>query len=208
MNLQLISSVKTPLVREVLWTYKEAYYIGDRTGRTFRTCGCGPETGTHPNNFTKIDDLVIPAVCEACQWTATQKALQQRVVMDGLSMMIPRTKPMPLPKLSPGIHPFDSEVLEADRSKDPGSVTGRVASWLVSKPLQHIVFYVHHSQVIDLMYARREQEITDVIQLAPVLVYWHNHDNRQNGNDRVKNMILARGQGITYALSKGVPNGR
>ena len=66
--------------------------------------------------------------------------------------------------------------------------------------LEHVVFYVHHSQALSLLYGKDEQGIMDVLQYAPVLVYYNNPDGRQNG--WLSSVIDGRQYGLAFVVEE------
>lgn len=64
--------------------------------------------------------------------------------------------------------------------------------------MEHVVFLVHNSTALSLMFQHRDKEIEDVILYAPVLIFWNNRDGRSNG--RLRSLIDYRQYGYAFVL--------
>jgi len=217
---RVIDKIQTPEVRDVLWAYREFYYLGELPEltheRRYRVCGCSPQTGQWPHNR---DAAGTPLVCEAHEWRDKQRALQAAIVSSYLSEPIPMfTKtsvdtsripacthplcmkpyfwvPKPLGKRSGRIAAYLSKWLTEDNSLLATHSEQRMHS------RQHVVFYVHHSHAMSLCYERREQAVRDILLYAPVLVYWHNQDQR-HGNGWMLQLIESRQYGLAFIVEE------
>ena len=218
MDSQTIDRIQTPEVRDVLWAYREFYYLDDCPEliqeRRYRVCGCGPETGRWPRN---CDRDGMPLVCEAHEWQAKQKALQGAIVSSYLSEPIPTfTKTsVNTTKIPVCTHPLYMKPyfwVPKPLGKRSGGIAAYLARWLSEEgkefavgcgwySKEHIVFYVHHSHAMSLCYERREQAVRDVLLYAPVLVYWHNQDQRR-GNGWMLQLIESRQYGLAFIVEE------
>lgn len=215
MELQAIERVQTQGVRDVLWAYREFYYLNENC--LYRTCTCELADGEWPDIRAKDG---TPVICEAHTWKDLQRALQREIVSSGLSMPIPRKLGKPDRKgqarlkehLGPTVykHPLLSEpqIIEVAKGTIPASQGAAwIARWLSSTEngeekhrMEHVVFYVHHSQALNFVYERRNQAIEDVLLWAPVLVYFHNRDGRENG--RTLPLIQSRQYGLAFIVEE------
>ena len=212
---QTIDRIQTPEVRDVLWAYREFYYLGEPERRLYRVCGCGLETGQWPNNH---DADGMPLVREAHEWQAKREALQNAIVSSYLSEPIPvftKTK-VDTTKIPACTHPLYMKPyfwVPKPLGKRSGKVAAYLAKWLsegvgVTGPpghwcfsREHVVFYVYHSHMMSLCYERREQAVRDVLLYSPVLVYWHNQDQRR-GNGWMLQLIESRQYGLAFIVEE------
>lgn len=215
-----IDQVQTQVVRDTLWSYREFYYL-HREGlpnddRGYRFCGCSETTGKWPNNH---DSDGLPCVCEAHEWQSKRATLQAAAVSSGLSMPIPRiaidvdgqkivkNRVGPSVYKNPLLH-FPQIVTISGGSTQAGNLAGWIAKWLSATErsgedryrMEHVVFYIHHSQVIDLLYERRNGEVKDALLWAPIMVYLHNYDGRRNG--QALQMINSRQYGLAFIVKE------
>ena len=207
MEIQEIEAVKTPLIRDVLWHYREFYFLNGEE----RSCGCQPGNKWP---FIRSEDGT-PLVCEAHEWQAKRRSLQQRIIVEGLSEPIPGASdklwgvlPGDMRKAPAECHPLrmDPYIWQPPKSIDQGSggIASAIACWLTMAPpgkfsREHVVFFTHHSHLVTMCYQGQEQAVRDALLWAPVLVYWHNKDVRR-GNGWMLDLIKLRQYGLAFVV--------
>jgi hypothetical protein len=208
MSIRDIESIKTPLIRDVLWAYREFYFLN---GNEERRCGC--TEGNEWPHLTAEDGT--PLVCEAHEWQAKRKALQHTITMEGFPISDTTRGVLPesmrdVPATMHPLHPVPGSIpypWEDWYTKGSGAVAASIAWWLTTAPpgkfaREHIVFSVSHSELVTKCYQREEQMVRDILLWAPVLVYWHNEDIR-SGNGWMLDLIKLRQYGLSFVVGEG-----
>jgi len=205
------------LLIDVIEAYKR-FYLNDHLHKPHRTCGCGPEHGYWPNNYVMSGTFQVPAVCEACEWISKRTALQHAVVEAGLSLPIPPRNEQTRYRGKPDAchireHPLHCDPYlwrpDTPLGDESWKVTGNVARGLSRNgsdnakehDLEHVVFYLSRSHIIDKVYGDRTTEVQEILRHAPVLVYWRNADQR-NGTSWVDQAIMSRNIGLTFMVEE------
>jgi hypothetical protein len=195
----MMRHITTDVVRGVTLVYRH-FYSKEHT--------CNGAEGSWPHLFEGDQ----PVVCKACEWNTKRAAVQERVIGSRLSMPVARKKGIgdkvrrAIIKSVGGLvqNPLDaSELWRADLPKqgENARLATNLANYL--SWAGHVVFYVHRSQAINLIYSQREIEAEDVLLYAPVLVYWCNRDARNGGaGARLDALIEMRSCGFTFILGE------
>jgi len=191
---------------EIRYVYDKFYVVG-------RQCGCSDESGHWPNNFIMDGQLKLPAVCEACEWLDKQRTVQDRLVSTGYSLPIP-PRALSGPRIAQpnsdiirknpmSVEPYlwePTRKLGADSWKVAGNIARALTLSSDKHELEHIVLFVSKTLIIDLTY-KQAPDVRDLVSLAPVVVYWHNNDSRQN-NTWVQQMVYSRNVGLTFVVEE------
>ena len=196
------SVISTGEVRDVLYAYKQLYSLD---GEDERECICGEEYGKWPHNKMKVGKGWMPIVCPAHEWEYQRDELQRRIVESGLSMPIP----VNVDELYAQVPSRPDRLVGNPLDMAPritrvtANQSGKRANWFAhfftgkyegANQMEHVVFYLHRTQMITMLYERRDNAIRDVILYAPIVVYWHNPDKR-NGSEWVDSLFESRQYG-------------
>jgi len=194
------ATIKTPVIRSICLSYIHFY-------KERATCACDNAEGTWPNLFVDNE----PRRCPYHEWEHRSKEAQWAIQAAGLSYPIPKiwnksriasTAKIKVEEYYSGLerNPLgvSKEPMLKPPSKDSSEYAGILARTMRDEG--HIVFFVHHSQIINFSYSQRDQEVDDLILYAPVLVYWHNRDGRQNG--RSLGLAKSRQYGYTFIVEE------
>jgi len=190
-----MNHITTPVVRGVVTAYRH-FYSKEHT--------CQEAEGSWPYLFKDGQ----PVVCKACEWAAKQHRMQERAIASRLSMPVHQERGALQQNILESIKDKAGDLFYNPLGRNvtwKGDVKGKnshLATTIANHMamLGHVVFYVHRSQAINLIYGQRETEAEDVLLYAPVLVFWNNNDKRENG--RIEALIEMRSRGFTFILGE------
>ena len=205
MDLRQIQRIGTPVVRDAVISYHQSYWLP--ADETARRCICGDQYGRYPHNVAEDG---TPVLCPAHAWLEQRDRLQKELELCGLSMPIPMMSGEYTATESgtamASQHPLymEPKVIEV-KDKDAADVANKIVAWLHGPKLgptntrQHVVAYLHRSQVSTLLLKHRESELQDVILYSACVVLWKNHDLR-NMAEWAESLISLRQYGLAIVV--------